>query len=336
MVLAVVLVAELTAILLVLGRRAAGEMFWLDLGQTSLFLLWVALGSAALLCMIRPHLVRLRAGSAVMLAFLVTTGVTTLVAESAYWLGRFWLLRTGVSSGLFPATHAEFVLRTAGVAAIVSGLLLRYFWVTHQWRRNVEKEAESRVQALQARIRPHFLFNSLNTIASLTRSDPRRAEEAVEDLADLFRATLHDARSRISLKEELELARIYQRIEQLRLGDRLRVRWDIEALPLRTKVPSLIVQPLLENAIYHGIEPSPDGGEIRVQGRRDGGTVQIRIINPLTRAGPATRRGGNRIALDNVRERLELAYPGRASVAVEELPEQFRVTLSFPEGESQA
>ena len=153
----------------------------------------------------------------------------------------------------------DLLARNAGIAVIVTALVLRYFFVTHQWQKHVRAEALSRIQALQARIRPHFLFNSMNTIAALTRSDPKRAEEAVEDLADLFRATLRDSHSPLRLKEELELTRIYQRIEALRLGDRLAVRWDVGALPMRAFVPGLTVQPLLENAIYHGIEPLAGG-----------------------------------------------------------------------------
>ena len=331
MALAVVLVAELTAILIVLGRRSTHEQFWIDLGRTSLFLLWVGLGSAALLCLLRPRLANVRARFAGLVSFAVMTGCAVLVAEAAYWLGQWWSARTGAVSTLFPDAHREFVLRTAGVAAIVSGLLLRYFYVSFEWKRNVQSEARARVNALQARIRPHFLFNSLNTIAALTRSDPERAEEAVEDLADLFRATLHDERSRIPLKEELELARIYQRIEQLRLGSRLKVEWRIDSLPLRVRVPSLIVQPLLENAIYHGIEPSPDGGTVNITGEVKNGRVAIKVSNPLPVDPTPRRQQGNRIALDNIRERLELAYPGRSRLTIDAEHDRFDVTLEFPE-----
>jgi two-component system sensor histidine kinase AlgZ len=329
-VLAVVLIAELTAMLIVLGRRSVHEQFWIDLAQTSLFLLWVGLGSAALLCLIRPRLVNVRARYAGIVSFAVMTGCAVLVAEAAYWLGQWWSGRTGAVSTLFPDAHLEFVLRTAGVAAIVSGLMLRYFYVSFEWKRNVESEARARVNALQARIRPHFLFNSMNTIAALTRSDPPRAEEAVEDLADLFRATLHDARSRIPLKEELELARIYQRIEQLRLGDRLAVEWHIDTLPLRARVPSLIVQPLLENAIYHGIEPSPAGGTVDITGTQQNGRVRITVSNPVPADPRPRRQKGNRIALDNIRERHDLAYPDRAELIIDTGDDRFEVTLAFP------
>ena len=165
------------------------------------------------------------------------------------------------------------------------------------------------MRALQARIRPHFLFNSMNTIASLTRTDPERAEEAVEDLADLFRANLNEKRSSITLKEELEVARIYQRIEQLRLGERLHVIWDVADLPMRALVPGLLMQPLLENAIYHGIEPRPGGGIVTVSGALDGDIIALTVRNPLPEAG-GDAHAGNRIALENIRERMDLHLPG--------------------------
>ena len=127
--------------------------------------------------------------------------------------------------------------------------MLRYFYVTHQWRSNLESVAESRFAALQARIRPHFLFNSMNTIASLTRSDPAAAERAIEDLADLFRASLGNSNEPISLEQELEVTRVYQRMEEQRLGDRLKVDWQLDNVPMQTRVPGLTIQPLLENAI---------------------------------------------------------------------------------------
>jgi two-component system sensor histidine kinase AlgZ len=187
---------------------------------------------------------------------------------------------------------------------------------------------------LQARIRPHFLFNSMNTIAALTRSDPKRAEEAVEDLADLFRATLRDSHTPLRLKEELELTRIYQRIEALRLGSRLDVRWDVGSLPMRAFVPGLTVQPLLENAIYHGIEPLERGGTVTVSGRVVDGEVELVVSNPVAEAGASGEpRTGNRLALDNIRQRLDLAYGGRGSLEVEQAPGLYRVTLRFPYSE---
>jgi two-component system sensor histidine kinase AlgZ len=232
-------------------------------------------------------------------------------------------------SGLFPTRHWAFLLPNLGIAAIVGTLTLRYFYVAHEWKRSVELEARSRIRALQARIRPHFLFNSMNTIASLTRSDPGRAEEAIEDLADLFRISLSEARAQITLREELEVARIYQRIEQLRLGDRLQVRWKVADLPSQALVPSLMLQPLLENAIGHGIEPLPEGGTVTVTGRTERDEIVIEIANPVSATARAVR-SGNRMALDNIRQRLDLAFAGRASVTVDDQSGHYRVTLRFP------
>jgi two-component system sensor histidine kinase AlgZ len=330
-VLAVVLISELVAIVLTLARQELQHGFWIDLARTSLFLLWIGLSSATLLCYTRPVLARLgvRRASLVSLALLVA--VTLVISEVTFWLGQMWFegLESGVAT-LFPVDHASFLLRNLFIAFIVSALALRYFFVAHEWRRNVEMKAKSRIDALQARIRPHFLFNSMNTIAALTRSNPAQAEEAVEDLADLFRANLKETRGRIPLKEELEVARLYQRIEELRLGSRLRVTWQIDALPMGTLVPSLVVQPLLENAIYHGIEPLPEGGTVIVSGARKGDVIELRVSNPVPTSSARPARTGNRIALENIRERLELAYPGRARVDVENSGAQYQVTLTFP------
>jgi two-component system sensor histidine kinase AlgZ len=225
--------------------------------------------------------------------------------------------------------HGGFIVRTFATSSIIIALAMRYLYVSSEWRRSIVLEAQARISALQALIRPHFLFNSMNTIASLTRSDPRQAEEAVEDLSDLLRANLGGSGSRTTLKEELEVAAIYQRIEKLRLGDRLNVNWDIGALPMRAGIPSLTIQPLLENAIYHGIELLPDGGEVDVTGRRDEDFLEIAISNPVSDGGNR-RQEGNKMALANIRQRFELAYGNRASVTVEDGDTRYSIRLRFP------
>jgi two-component system sensor histidine kinase AlgZ len=172
----------------------------------------------------------------------------------------------------------------------------------------------------------------MNTIAALTRSDPRQAEEAIEDLSDLMRANLGGARDRTSLKQELEIAAIYQRIEKLRLGDRLRVRWDVAELPMRALIPSFTIQPLLENAIYHGIELLPDGGEVLVTGKREDDYLSIRMSNPV--APDAKReKHGNNMAMSNIRQRFELAYGNLASVEVDSQEDSYSILLRFPADE---
>jgi two-component system sensor histidine kinase AlgZ len=334
-VLVTVLITELVALVLTFARQGLHDAFLTDLGRTSLFLLWIGLGSAAVLCLARPHLARLGVNRGSVAALLMLLGTTLLVSEAAWWGTRTGLYALAAQRSGSSTAHLLFLFRNLTICLIVSAVVLRYFYVAHEWARNVEMEARSRVRALQARIRPHFLFNSMNTIAALTRSNPSQAEEAVEDLADLFRANLSEMRNQISLKEELEVARIYQRIEQLRLGQRLTVRWEVTELPMRALVPSLLVQPLLENAIYHGIERLPEGGTVTVRGSQNDGRIELEISNPVPESMPTSDREGNRVALGNIRERLELVYPGSADVQVETPPGRYVVRLRFPHREAE-
>jgi len=330
--LANVLIVELTALILTLAHENVGVGFWTDLSRTSLFLLWIGLAGAALLCWMRAPLNRLqvRRGSAAVL--LLISALIAVISAGAYYLGRSDLVENAGASALFPPDLAPFLARNGVIGFVVTALALRYFYVTHEWRRNIEMQATARVHALQARIRPHFLFNSMNTIASLTRSNPAVAEEAVQDLADLFRANLSDKRDTITLEQEYEVARTYQRIEELRLGSRLRVDWKIDSLPRKALVPGLMLQPLLENAIYHGIEPQPGGGTVTVTGELSGNLITIVVRNPV--GNYESEREGNRLALANIRERLGLLYGERGLVKSGRFDNEFIVTLRFPHVET--
>ncbi len=187
---------------------------------------------------------------------------------------------------------------------------------------------EARLQALQARIRPHFLFNSLNAVLSLVRSDPRRAEHALENLADLFRALMSEARQLVPLEDEVALTRAYLELEQLRLGDRLQVAWHIQKMPSEALIPPLVIQPLAENAVYHGIEPHAAGGEISLNLYRSGDKVHIVVRNPV--ASDANHHKGNRIALDNIRERLLLHFDLDAQLKSEQLGAVYQVHIVLP------
>jgi two-component system sensor histidine kinase AlgZ len=328
MVLAIVLVLELLALTFALARPG-GTAFLTELARISLFMQWLGLTGAAALCYTRSWLAKLSVPVAVLTAFVLLTLNVMIVSEIAYQLGRN-LSDLGVSGSLFPDTRWAFLFRNVGITAIVTAMLLRYFFVAHQWSLHVRAEARSRIEALQARIRPHFFFNSMNTIASLTRSNPGRAEDAVADLADLFRATMKDSDTPSRMEEELELCRTYFRIEELRLGDRLTVEWQIDDVLLPAIVPSLTVQPLLENAIHHGIEPLDGGGHVIVAGKLNNDDVEITVSNPVTDATGRFIRPGNRLALENIRERLSLAYGERGRVDVSEEEGSYTVTLRFP------
>jgi len=326
LVFAVVVIAELFAFVLTLVSSGILENPWSDLGLISLFLQWISLTSAAVLCLCRTFLARLGTTVAALASYLLVLLVTGAVSEAAFWLMRHYQALLGVD----PGQHFVFLVRNLTISTVIAALMLRYLYVQHQWRQRIETEARARIQALQARIRPHFLFNSMNTIASLVRSRPDTAEEAIHDLSDLFRASIGSSTERNTLEQEIGLARRYLNIEALRLGERLAVIWDTEGLPLDAKVPPLTLQPLLENAIYHGIEPLPEGGTIHVEGARRDGQVVISISNPVAE-GYTTARDGHRIAQDNIRQRLQLALGDRAQMKTARADGSYRVILEFPE-----
>lgn len=323
----IVLVAELVAIVLTLAAHDPERQFLVELSKTSFFIMWLALLGSAVMCLLRNSLEKTGKTRAFVLSFVVLELVSLALAEGAWQLVSIFGTSTIISD-----SHSTFLLRTFAISSIVIALAMRYLYVSSEWRRSIVLEAQSRISALQALIRPHFLFNSMNTIASLTRSNPSQAEEAVEDLSDLLRATMGNPKDHSSLKQELEIAAIYQRIEKLRLGDRLNVRWQLGDLPMRARLPNLTIQPLLENAIYHGIELLPDGGDVVVNGRRDGKSLEISIANPVA-DGKAREKIGNKMAMSNIRQRFQLAYGSRGSVEVDDSGDRFVVTLRFPANE---
>ena len=324
MVFAVVVAGELLAFVLALSPGATAEDFWSRLALVSLFIQWVGLTSAAALCGGRRWLRRLDNIPAGLVSYGLIIFVTLIWSEAAYWLVESRSLAAAVVPD-----HAEFVLRNLVIGAIFAAIALRYLYVQHQWKRRLESEAEARIQALQSRIRPHFLFNSMNTIASLTRTRPQDAERVVEDLAELFRVSLGDAKVPVTLGRELEVCKRYVAIEALRLGERLGAEWHCDALPEDALLPALTLQPLLENAIYHGIEPVAAGGVLRVTGDLADGRIRIDIENPASAEIEANREG-NRMAQANVRERLEAFFEGRVIVDMGEVNGEYRVCLDFP------
>ncbi len=221
---------------------------------------------------------------------------------------------------------ALWIVSRAIVAAAIAGAMYEYFRL--RARAYAPSFSEARLKALQARIRPHFLFNSLNTVLGLIRTDPRLAEHTLENLADLFRVFMRDARELVPLDDEVITCKEYLAIEQLRLSNRLRVVWDIEEMPGDALLPSLLLQPLLENAIHHGIEPRVDEGVIAIRITRPGDRVRVEIDNPIS-ATPAIRPG-NQMALSNVRERLMLLYDMEAELKTGPQGDRFRLHLEFP------
>jgi two-component system sensor histidine kinase AlgZ len=330
-VIALVLISQLVAVVLSLASDTSVNGYFVEFSQISMLMLWMILASACVLTLARPVLARRGVVAATCFSLGLVLANIALLSEAVYWFGFYFSeLRTISSSILFPQVRWEFLLRNLVIGVLVSAAVLRYFYVIHQWRTNMEKEVQSRIAALQARIRPHFLFNSMNTIAALTRTDPAAAEQAVVDLADLFRASLGNPAEAISLEQELDIARVYQRMEEQRLGSRLSVEWKLDDVPMQTQVPGLTIQPLLENAIYHGIEPLEAGGVVTVVGKQQDDMVTITVSNPLSTDKQQRARQGHQIALDNIWQRLELAYGNKARLEIEQTIDRFQVMVGFP------
>lgn len=315
-----VLVAELLAVVLVF----AGEVSWGRFALLSLFVQWITLTSAGILCSTRRLLARLGVVPGALVAFGIVLTVTLCVGVASDLV---------LAGGSFTVDLDWSTIRAQLViAGIIAGLALRYFYVQQQLRQREQAELQSRIQALQSRIRPHFLFNSMNIIASLIATDPEAAEDVVLDLSELFRASLNDAGNQVWLDDELDLCRRYARIEQLRLGDRLQLEWAVapEVLPRRIRIPLLTLQPLLENAIYHGIQPRPDGGLIHVIVGVAGDSLNVRIRNPLPEDESQSTSEGNRMAIQNIRGRLQALYGSRAGLRNVVSDEHYEVILEIP------
>ena len=288
--------------------------------------------------------------SAVSAVWIESTGVVEpylLLVLAVLWAAAPWLSRLPFRAGaglvalvtilagrvVFAALDARSqlpegtLLRWILFGLIAVGVLLFYFHL--RARALSPAVTEARLQALQARIRPHFLFNSINAVLSLMRSDPKRAEVALEDMADLFRVLMRENRELTPLEDEVELCRQYLELEKLRLGDRLTVDWNVRSMPADALVPPLMLQPLLENAVYHGIEPSSTPGTVSINLFLSRGVVHAILKNPY-RASGGSHHSGNKMALANVRERLALHFDAEASLESKVAKDSYEVHIRFP------
>ncbi len=315
-VLRIVLLANGIALLGAVSQATSLSGLQSSLLQGSALLQPVLLSALLLLYILDPLLARLLHWQGVLIV--VAAVATVTVAIDAVGGG---LLASPDETGIF--RYAHHVL----VSTAVTFMLLAYFRLRMQALSPAQHEA--RLQALQARIRPHFLFNTINAVLSIVRADPKRAETALEDMADLFRVAMMEQHELVPLSKEVELARQYLAIEELRLGDRLQVRWDTQKMPPDALIPPLILQPLLENAVYHGIEPLPEGGAIEVRLYREGDELHLEVRNPVSsQAKP--RITGNKLALSNIRERLALLFDVEAQYQVENDANHYHVHILIP------
>ena len=323
----IIIIAELLAFIITLAASDIGKV-WLDLGLVSLFVQWVALSSVLILCLSQSLLARLDNVRAGVVSFLIINVITLLVSELAF----SYIALPSLGHGL--AAHSEFLLRNLAISMIVSLLILRYFYLQYQSSQSIRAENVSRIEALQARIRPHFLFNSMNIIASLTRSDPKLAEQAVENLSQVFRASLSDTNKQITLEEEISICVSYLQIEKLRLGERLQIDWQIDGNAEKDFIPPLLLQPLIENAVIHGIEPLAAGGTIIIHAKHleDEKILSLHVSNPCDESNDNCKSSstGNQLAHENINSRLNALYEGSAHLKIVKETDKYTAIIEIP------
>ena len=323
-VLYITLISQLLAITLALNTAFISGDFWAALSLNALFILWIAFTCAAFFCSFKQRIQQYSALKTSLLMFVVINS-TTLVLT--------WLISSLLPLlNLLPTpsqAHLGLYLKNSGISIIFSAILLRFLYIQFQWRQQTKAEAEAKLDALQARIRPHFLFNSLNTIASLTRVNPALAETLTEDLAELFRANMQTTQRLIPFQQELTLIKQYLNIEQTRLGNRLTVALDVSAVPQDALIPPLSIQPLIENAIYHGIEPLEQGGTLSINAQMHNKQIKLNISNPISSTA-RTSRSGNHMAIDNIRLRMQNCFPEQSKLLTSSTANEFHTQLHFP------
>ena len=324
----VIVIAEMLAIVitLVVPRYIISPFILQNLLLISIFVQWVALSGTAVLCLTRKYVNRLPNLQALAVAYLLLLATTWLVTEATILL--LWV--TGEIESPRPQWATHLMIVTITISAFVYALLLRFLVAKHELKQRTLSEERTRIQAMLSRIRPHFVFSSMNIIASLIRSDPPKAESALEDIADLFRTMLNQNEMLVPLKNEVDLAQKYLAIEKLRLDNRLTVNWDIGTFPRKAAMPVLTLQPLLENAIRHGIEPVPAGGTINVRLWEHENRIYIKVMNPIPRTRAKKTDGGQGMSLEDIRLRFRNHYGDAAQLEYGMEGDHFIVTAVLP------
>ncbi|WP_144392613.1 sensor histidine kinase [Pleionea sediminis] len=326
-----VLLSELLAVLFTLLTHQIHHSFWLQLGENSLFTLWVSLGSGAILCLLRRWLNDLSIISVTLFTCASVSFVTMLASLAALFL--FY------NQPLVWFQHQEqswFIFRNTLSALLITLVWMRYLYLRQQVLNGIVSESEAQFKALQARIQPHFLFNTLNTIASLIAINAQRAESTLEHLSVLLRSSLKPAGDLISLSQEIELCKNYLEIEKERLGPKLTMNWNVALQDIDSEkftIPPFTLQPLVENAVYHGIQRLAEGGlieinieQVAIKNKTTG--VQIKVSNPLP-DDPGL--SGNQMAQSNIEQRLSIRYGPLATMKVNREQNQYSVTVTIPE-----
>ncbi len=328
----IILLAELMAVILTVSRTSVfNEQAWADFNLISAFALTISFCSIVALKLASPLLRRMSVVGGSLVVFLILLTVAMVGTEFII----FALFDIGLIEERWPEWRNSLVVRSLIIVGLISIPAMRYLFLAFRIQADEKTQQEAKMQALQSRIRPHFLFNSLNSVASLTRRDPEKAEAIWHDIADLFRVLLADARKLVPISAEREISRQYLEVEKIRLGDRLKVKWNVSNVPRSALIPALILQPLLENAIYHGIEPRFAGGKITIDMWSEGNVLNFMISNPLPENPGKSHSKGNKIALDNIKQRLETQFGSAASLQSFQEGGNYHVKLRMPITERQ-
>ncbi len=324
-VLVVILLSEIFAVLATLLSFDSYDTIWTSFGMHSFFMIWTTLCVSALLCLLRHWLNTLPLTWIVFIVIALVLLITCLTS----FFGLFYY--KGLSLPVIWHQYTDWFIRNLIVVLILTLLLIRYFYLQHQYREGLSAESRARFESLQAKIHPHFLFNTLNTIASLISIDHTKAEQTLEHLANLLRKSLNEETYQVSLEEEIRLCHHYLAIEQQRLGDRLKTNWQIDPDVLTCKIPSFTLQPLIENAVYHGIQSLIEGGTIMIEAKRYKQSLHIMISNPLPKQKTPS---GNQMAHNNIQQRLMIRYGVEATMKIKQDNECYQVILTIPQERS--
>lgn len=317
-------VAELVVLVVALAPDGT-DMGLRQVLSASGYAMWLALSISLLLCVSRRALSVLPMRLGAVAAVLLVATVALFAASAVH------MLFSAIATDDALPPYWRFVGGSVALSALIGALALRYFYVIDRWQAQVGANARAQADALQARIRPHFLFNSMNMIASLLRRDPVVAERAVLDLSDLFRAALGAGEGNSTLGEEVQLVERYLDIEQLRLGERLQVAWDRrEPLPWEQPMPRLVLQPLVENAVLHGISRLPRGGTIDIALWLEGRELHVLVRNPSLAPGEGTEMHGAGHAQASIGHRLAYAFGTGARMQAGWADGYYRCELLLP------
>lgn len=287
---------------------------WIYFGQITLYVQWQVILSVLLLCRLRTRLATMSPVLAASFAYILLLLVAFVLGMVLYFL--------------IEAVSVSWVLRNTLLTAILGGLALRYLYIQQQLIEREKSVLQASLVALQAKMRPHFLFNTMNSIASLISIDAEKAEKMVEDLSLLLRSSLRENETESSLENEWALCERYLAIEQQRLGSRLTWQCDFSQLDMQTRVPTFSLQPLIENAIYHGIQPYSEPGYIHIRAWQEGERFNLVVVNSKGK-GEGRAHQGNQVAIANIRLRLMKLYGDSAKLELKDYQDRFEAHMHY-------